>query len=57
MSYARELEVAIQACLQAAHLCEAVRANIPEAIEKSDRSPVTVSDRSVSRFDLSRLVS
>jgi len=42
MSYEKELTVAIQACLQSAKLCERVRSTIPEAIEKVDRSPVTV---------------
>lgn len=42
MSYEKEQTIAIQACLQAAKLCERVRAKIPEAIEKVDRSPVTV---------------
>ena len=42
MSYEKEQTVAIQACLQAAKLCERVRSTIPNAIEKLDRSPVTV---------------
>ncbi|CAF0823477.1 unnamed protein product [Rotaria sordida] len=44
MSYDKELSVALQACLQAARLCERVRSTIPEAIEKVDRSPVTLAD-------------
>jgi 3'(2'), 5'-bisphosphate nucleotidase len=44
MSYIQEKEVAIQACMAAAQLCEQVRQNIPEAIAKEDRSPVTVAD-------------
>jgi 3'(2'), 5'-bisphosphate nucleotidase len=44
MSYTQEKEVAIQACIAAAKLCEQVRQNIPEAIAKEDRSPVTVAD-------------
>lgn len=43
MSYEKEQTVAIRACLQAAKLCERVRSTIPDAIEKVDRSPVTVS--------------
>ena len=42
MSYDKELSVAVQACLQAAKLCEHVRSGITDAIEKTDRSPVTV---------------
>lgn len=42
MSYQKELDVAIQACLIAAKLCERVRSEIPEWIEKPDQSPVTV---------------
>lgn len=42
MTYEREQIVAIQACLQAAKLCQRVRATIPKAIEKIDQSPVTV---------------
>jgi hypothetical protein len=45
MSYEKEQSVAIQACLQAAKLCERVRSTIPDAIEKLDRSPVTVRHR------------
>lgn len=45
MSYQREREVAIEAVLQAAKLCERVRRErVPEAIAKSDKSPVTVAD-------------
>jgi 3'(2'), 5'-bisphosphate nucleotidase len=47
MSYEKEQSIAIQACLQAAKLCERVRATIPDAIEKDDRSPVTVSDMKI----------
>ena len=42
MSYKQERDVGIQACLQAARLCERVRSTIPEVMEKSDDSPVTV---------------
>jgi len=42
MSYDKEQSVAIQACLQAAKLCERVRSKIPDVIEKLDQSPVTV---------------
>jgi 3'(2'), 5'-bisphosphate nucleotidase len=45
MSYEKEQTVAIQACLQAAKLCERIRSTIPDAIEKLDRSPVTVRHR------------
>lgn len=45
MSFEKELTIAIQACLQAAKLCERVRETIPQAIEKNDRSPVTVRER------------
>jgi 3'(2'), 5'-bisphosphate nucleotidase len=44
MSYTQEKNIAIEACIAAAKLCEEVRLNIPEAIEKNDRSPVTVAD-------------
>jgi 3'(2'), 5'-bisphosphate nucleotidase len=44
MAYAKEKEVAIAAATAAAKLCEQVRADIPQAIEKKDKSPVTVAD-------------
>ena len=44
MSYDREKQVAIEAALAAAKLCQQVRRDIPEAIEKKDKSPVTVAD-------------
>jgi len=45
MSYEQERQVAIEAALTAAKLCEKVRQErVPEAIEKSDKSPVTVAD-------------
>ena len=44
MSYQQEKEVAISAVLQAAKLCQRVREDIPPAIEKKDKSPVTVAD-------------
>ncbi|KOR35752.1 MULTISPECIES: 3'(2'),5'-bisphosphate nucleotidase [Planktothricoides] len=44
MTYAKEKEVAIAAATAAAKLCEQVRADIPQAIEKKDKSPVTVAD-------------
>lgn len=45
MSYEKERQVAIEAALTAAKLCEKVRQErVPEAIEKSDKSPVTVAD-------------
>jgi hypothetical protein len=50
MLYEQELSVAIQACLQAARLCECVRSNIPQAIEKADQTPVTVSKIAIDHF-------
>ncbi len=45
MNYQQEKVVAIAAVRQAAQLCEAVRLEmVPAAIEKSDKSPVTVAD-------------
>ncbi|MBE9066045.1 3'(2'),5'-bisphosphate nucleotidase [Leptolyngbya cf. ectocarpi LEGE 11479] len=45
MAYAKEKEIAIAAVQAAAIVCEKVRAEmVPEAIEKSDKSPVTVAD-------------
>lgn len=44
MSYDREKQVAIEATLSAAKLCEQVRQDIPPAMEKGDKSPVTVAD-------------
>lgn len=45
MNHARELQTAIAAVRQAAQLCEHVRHQIvPAALEKNDRSPVTVAD-------------
>ncbi|PSR19080.1 3'(2'),5'-bisphosphate nucleotidase [filamentous cyanobacterium CCP3] len=45
MAYEKEKQVAIEAVRQAAKLCEAVRLEmVPEAIEKQDKSPVTVAD-------------
>jgi len=45
MTYALELQIAIAAVQQAARLCEQVRQEIvPIALEKNDRSPVTVAD-------------
>jgi 3'(2'), 5'-bisphosphate nucleotidase len=45
MSFAKEKEVAIAAAIAAATVCEKVRLTmVPEAIEKKDRSPVTVAD-------------
>lgn len=45
MAYQQEKGVAIKAALAAAQLCESVRHQItPEAIEKKDKSPVTVAD-------------
>ncbi len=45
MAYELEKQVAIAAVQQAAQLCERVRQTlVPEAIEKNDKSPVTVAD-------------
>ncbi len=44
MNYKQEQEVAIKAVTQAALLCENVRKDIPPALEKKDKSPVTVAD-------------
>jgi 3'(2'), 5'-bisphosphate nucleotidase len=45
MAYEQEKNVAINAVIAAAKLCEQVRQDIvPAAIEKKDRSPVTVAD-------------
>ncbi|HEY9887823.1 MAG TPA: inositol monophosphatase family protein, partial [Candidatus Obscuribacterales bacterium] len=45
MGYEKELEVATAAVMAAAQLCEAVRRDmVPDAMEKSDKSPVTVAD-------------
>ena len=45
MAYEQEKQVAIQAAILAAQLCQQVRQDIvPEAIEKQDKSPVTVAD-------------
>lgn len=45
MSYEKEKKIAVEAAIAAAQLCEKVRGQmVPEAIEKKDRSPVTVAD-------------
>ena len=44
MSYDREKQVTIEAVSIAAKLCQQVRKDIPQAIEKKDKSPVTVAD-------------
>jgi 3'(2'), 5'-bisphosphate nucleotidase len=45
MPYQREKQVAVEAVTLAAKLCQRVRQTIqPEAIEKRDRSPVTIAD-------------
>jgi 3'(2'), 5'-bisphosphate nucleotidase len=45
MAYEQEKQVAIAAVTQAARLCEAVRQSlVPQAIEKNDKSPVTIAD-------------
>jgi hypothetical protein len=43
MAYEQERQVAIQAATLAAQLCQQVRQTmVPEAIQKQDKSPVTV---------------
>jgi 3'(2'), 5'-bisphosphate nucleotidase len=42
--FARELEVAVQALMQGARLCQAVHRASAVAIAKNDKSPVTVAD-------------
>jgi len=44
--YQKELQTAIEAATQAADLCVSVRADMvnPDAMEKGDRSPVTIAD-------------
>lgn len=44
MAYEKEVEVGVEAVLSAAKLCQSVRANIPDSMEKEDRSPVTIAD-------------
>lgn len=44
MAYDKEVAVGIEAVLSAAKLCQAVRANMPDRMEKKDRSPVTIAD-------------
>ena len=44
MAYEQEKKIAIEAAKAAAKLCEKVRGNIPPAMEKGDKSPVTVAD-------------
>ena len=44
MSYEQEKQVAIEAALTAAKLCQRVRQERVQAMEKSDKSPVTVAD-------------
>ncbi len=44
MAYEKEVMIAIEATLKAAKLCQAVRSQIPDSIEKEDRSPVTLAD-------------
>ncbi|MBP0000996.1 MAG: 3'(2'),5'-bisphosphate nucleotidase [Cyanobacteria bacterium SID2] len=44
MAYEREKEVAVQAAIAASKLCQHVRQDIPPAMEKQDKSPVTVAD-------------
>jgi 3'(2'), 5'-bisphosphate nucleotidase len=44
MGYDREVELAIEAVCEAAQLCVAVRESMVTALEKDDRSPVTVAD-------------
>lgn len=45
MSYEKEVEVALAAVREASKVCQKVQANIaPDALEKKDKSPVTVAD-------------
>ncbi|ERN40294.1 3'(2'),5'-bisphosphate nucleotidase, HAL2 family [Rubidibacter lacunae KORDI 51-2] len=44
MAYEAELQVAMAATLAAAKLCQKVQAEIPKALEKKDRTPVTIAD-------------
>ena len=45
MAYEQEKQIAIQAATRAAQLCQQVRQDmVPEAMEKQDKSPVTVAD-------------
>lgn len=44
MSYQQEVRVGVAAVTAAAQLCQQVRAAIPTAMEKEDRSPVTIAD-------------
>ena len=44
MKYNRECEVAVEAVREAARLCVDVRKSLVGALEKEDRSPVTVAD-------------
>jgi 3'(2'), 5'-bisphosphate nucleotidase len=44
MGYQTEKEIAISAVIQAAKLCQKVRQDIPPALAKQDKSPVTVAD-------------
>ncbi len=44
MNYQQAKEIAIASVQQGAILCEEVRKNIPQALEKEDKSPVTVAD-------------
>jgi len=43
-AYDRERSVALRAVRQAALLCQSVRANMGDVLEKEDRTPVTVAD-------------
>lgn len=44
MAYRREREAAIAAAREAAALCQAVQAGLVDAMQKADKSPVTVAD-------------
>jgi 3'(2'), 5'-bisphosphate nucleotidase len=44
MGYQTEKEISISAVIQAAKLCQKVRQDIPPALAKQDKSPVTVAD-------------
>ncbi len=44
MHYEQELQIAIAAVRRAAQVCQAVQRTIPSAMEKADKSPVTIAD-------------
>ena len=44
MPYETEKKVALEAAIAAAQLCQKVRRDVPDTLEKSDKSPVTIAD-------------